>query len=99
MSHSFVLEEQSVVASLQPGPTGMVRLSYEYPNLDMAGRFLEGFGPLSRMQYAYVSPIIEIDRAKLKQLKFSQEELAEIGFSLALRLSALLRYSGDDPDA
>jgi hypothetical protein len=32
MSQSVVdlLEDQSVVASLQPGPKGMVRLSYEY---------------------------------------------------------------------
>jgi len=96
MSQSVVdvLQEQSVVASLQPGPKGTVRLSYEYPHIDMATYFLEGFVPRVQMQHAYVSPVIEIDRAKLRQLKFSQEELAEIGFSLVLRLSGLLRYSG-----
>jgi hypothetical protein len=94
-----VLEEQSVVASLQPGPKGMVRLSYEYPHIDMASHFLEGFVPRIQMQHAYVSPVIEIDRTKLRQLKFSQEELAEIGFSLVLRLSGLLQYSGRGGDA
>jgi hypothetical protein len=95
MSQSVVdvLEEQSVVASLQPGPKGTVRLRYEYPHIDLAKHFLEGFAPRVQMQHAYVSPpVIEIDRAKLLQLKFSQEELAEIGFSLVLRLSGLLRY-------
>jgi|SRR5882762_6210786 len=97
MSQSVVdvLEEQSVVASLQPGPKGTIRLSYEYPHIDMATHFLEGFVRRGQLQHAYVSPpVIEIDRAKLLQLKFSQEELAEIGFSLVLRLSGLLRYSG-----
>ena len=86
-----VLEEQTVVASLQPGPKGTVRLTYEYPRFDLAKRFLDGFAPRSVMQQAYVAPpVIEIDRAKLLQLKFSQQELAEIGFSLVLRLSGLL---------
>jgi hypothetical protein len=98
MSQTVVdaLEDQSVVASLQPGPRGTVRLSYEYPHADMASHFMEGFVPQAQMQQAYVSPtVVEIDRAKLLQLKFSQEELAEIGFSLVLRLSGLLRHSGD----
>jgi hypothetical protein len=101
MSQSVVdvLEEQSVVASLQPGPQGTVRLSYEYPHTDMASRFLERFTPRVQIPHVYVSPVIEIDRAKLLQLKFSQEELAEIGFSLVLRLSGLLRYSGGGSDA
>ncbi len=95
MSQSLVdvLEEQSVVASLQPGPKGTVRLSYESPDSDMVRRFLEGLVAPPQMQQAYAAPsVIEIDRAKLLQLKFSQEELAEIGFSLVLRLSGLLRY-------
>lgn len=101
MSQSVVdiLEEQSVVASLQPGPKGTVRLSYEYPHFDMARRFLRGFVPQIQMQHAYVSSVIEIDRTKLRELKFSQQELAEIGFSLVLRLSALVRYSASDSDA
>jgi hypothetical protein len=58
MSQSVVdvLEEQSVVASLQPGPKGTVRVSYEYPHIDLARHFLEGFAPLAQMQNAYVSP-------------------------------------------
>jgi hypothetical protein len=102
MSQSVVdvLEEQSVVASLQPGPKGTVRLSYEYPHIDLARYFLEGFALRAQMQQPYVSPpVIEIDRAKLLRLKFSQEELAEIGFSLVLRLSGLLRHSGAGSDA
>jgi hypothetical protein len=102
MSQSVVdvLEERNVIASLQPGPKGTVRLTYEYPHIDLAKYFLEGFTPRAQMQQAYVSPpIIEIDRAKLLQLKFSQEELAEIGFSLVLRLSGLLRHSGAGSDA
>ena len=95
-----VLEEQTVVASLQPGPKGTVRLTYEYPHLDLAKSFLAGFTPQAQMRQAYVSPpIIEIDRTKLLQLKFSQQELAEIGFSLVLRLSGLLRHSGTGSDA
>lgn len=96
MSQSVVdvLEEQSVVASLQRGPKGTVRLSYESPDPAMVRHFLEGFVPQTKLQHTYVAPsVIEIDRAKLLQLKFSQEELAEIGFSLVLRLSGLLRYS------
>src|ERR1700745_2878820 len=95
-----VLEEQIVAASLQPGPKGTVRLTYEYPLIDLAKYFLQGFAPRTQTLPAYVSPpIIEIDRAKLLQLKFSQQELAEIGFSLVLRLSALLRYSDAGSDA
>ena len=101
MSQSVVdvLEDLSVVASLQPGPKGMVRLSYEYPHIDMAAHLLQGFAPQVQMQGAYMSPVIEIDRAKLRRLEFSQEELAEIGFSLVLRLSGLVHYSGSGSDA
>jgi len=102
MSQSVVdvLEEQSVVASLQPGPKGAVRLTYEYPHRDLAKYFLEGFTARAQMEQAYVSPpVVEIDRAKLLRLKFSQEELAEIGFSLVLRLSGLLRHSDAGSDA
>lgn len=90
-----VPEEQTVVASLRPGPRGTVRLAYESPHFNLAKYFLEGFAPRAKVQQAYVSPpVIEIDRTKLLQLKFSQQELAEIGFSLVLRLSGLLRHSG-----
>ena len=87
-----LIEEQGVVASLQPGPKGTVRLSYEFPSPDMVRHFLEGLVPQTEMRHIYMAPpVIEIDRAKLLQLKFSQAELAEIGFSLVLRLSGLLR--------
>jgi hypothetical protein len=102
MSQSVVdvLEEQTVVASLQAGPKGMVRLTYEYSHLDLAKSFLAGFTlPVQRLQAYVCPPVIEIDRAKLLQLKFSQQELAEIGFSLVLRLSGLLRHSGTGSDA
>jgi hypothetical protein len=59
----------------------------------MVRTFLEGLVPSAQMHHAYAAPsVIEIDRAKLLQLRFSQDELAEIGFSLVLRLSGLLRY-------
>jgi len=94
-----VLEEQTVAASLRPGPRGTVRLTYEYPHVDLARYFLEGFAPPAQALPAYMSPpVIEIDRAKLLQLKFSQQELAEIGFSLVLRLSGLLRHSDAGSD-
>jgi len=95
MSQSVVdvFQEHGVVASLQPGPKGTVRLSYESPHQDLVRHFLEGLVPPAQVRQTYVaSSVIEIDRAKLLQLKFSQEELAEIGFSLVLRLSGLLRY-------
>jgi hypothetical protein len=94
-----VVEEQSVLASLQPGPKGTVRLSYEYPRLDIASYWLKGFALRAPVQYTYASSVIEIDRAKLRRLEFSQEELAEIGFSLVLRLSGLLHRSGGGSDA
>ena len=101
MSQSIVdvLEEQCVVASLQPGPSGKVRLSYDYPQLNVASQLPQEFMRHIHMQHAYLSPIIEIDRAKLRELKFSQQELAEIGFSLVAKLSVLIRHSASDGDA
>jgi hypothetical protein len=94
-----VLEEPSVIASLHLGPKGTVRLSYEYSHFDMTKRFLGGFAFPAATQQTYLSPVIEIDRTKLKDLKFSQQELAEIGFSLVLRLSALARHAATESDA
>jgi hypothetical protein len=69
-----VREQQGVVASLQPGPKGTVRLSYGSTDPDQVRHFLEGLVPRARMQHAYAAPsVFEIDRAKLLQLKFSQE--------------------------
>ena len=71
MSQSVVdvLDEKSVVALLQPGPKGTVRLSYEAPDPHMVRNFLEGLVPPTQMRQTYVAPsVIEIDRAKLLQL-------------------------------
>lgn len=87
-----ILEDQSVVASLQPGPNDTVRLSFEYPEAVLEGFALVSLAERGQMARNYASPVIEIDRAQLKQLQFSQDELAEIGFSLVARLSALVRY-------
>jgi hypothetical protein len=93
-----VLQEQTVIATLQPGPTGKVRLSYECPRVEMS-HLLRGFLPSVQMRHAYQSSVIEIDRNQLRALKFTQQELAEIGFSLVARLSALVRYSDSVRDA
>lgn len=87
-----IVEDQTVVASLQPGPNGTVRLSYEYPDSVLEGFSLGRLGPLGESARIYASPVIELDREKLREMKFSQEELAEIGFSLVARLSGLVRY-------
>jgi len=88
-----VLEDQAVVASLHPGPKGTVRVTFELPHLDeMAGRFFDAFGSPVQIRYAYQSPALEIDRIKLKELKLSRDELAELGFGLAMRLAGLLRH-------
>jgi hypothetical protein len=91
-SAARIVEDQTVVASLQPGPNGTVRLSFEYPEAVLEGFSLGNFAEQGQMARVYASPVIEIDRDQLKQLQFSQEELAEIGFSLVARLSALVRY-------
>ena len=100
MSHSVVelLEEQTVIASLQPGPIGKVRLSYECPRVEMS-QLMQGLLPSVQMHHVYQSSVIEIDRSQLRALKFTQQELAEIGFSLVARLSALVRYSDSDLDS
>jgi hypothetical protein len=94
-----VLDEPSVVTTLRPGPGDTVRITYEYPRFDAASSFLEGFRLQGRTAYACLSPVIEVDRAKLMQLKFTQQELAEIGFSLVMRLAGALRWSGATLDA
>jgi hypothetical protein len=84
MSQSMldVLDDESVIAPLQRGPNGKLRLSYEYPRADVSNSL--GLG------YQHLYPVIEIDSAKLRKLQFSQQELDEIGFSLLARLSTLL---------
>ena len=101
MSQSVVdlLDEQNVVASLQPGPEGKLRLSYEYPQLSVTGGVLGPAMNFGSLNVTYVSPVIEIDRVKLRKLQFTQQELAEIGFSLVARLSALAHDPALDGDA
>jgi hypothetical protein len=102
MSQSVVdlLDEQSVVASLQPGPRGKVRLSYEYPRPPATNGPLSGWHASHLSSHvAYSSSVIELDRAKLRKMQFSQEELAEIGFSLVARLCGLARAPAPEDDA
>ena len=78
-----------VVVSLEPGPKGTVRLSYDSPGFDIPAPWLRALAAARRRIAACRPPVIEIDRVRLRTLQFSQAELAEIGFSLVSRLSAL----------
>ena len=81
----------SVLASLSAGPEERVRVSYRFPHGEALARLFrrprQGAG---RRRHA--SAVLEIDRAKLRSLRFSQQELAEIGFSLVMHLAVLDRY-------
>lgn len=81
-----------IVVSLEPGPQGTVRLSYDQPGFEMPAQWLRALAGTRRYITAYRPPLIEIDRARLRKLQFSQAELAEIGFSLVSRLAALASY-------
>ena len=74
-----------VVASLQeiPGQSGL-RL-----NLDIATGQTKDL-PQHAFEMYPVS--LEVDASRLKTLKFTQQELAEIGFGLLSRLSKLVKY-------
>jgi hypothetical protein len=74
-----------VVASLQtiPGQCGL-RL-----NLEIATPQAPNLAQLAFEMY----PVsLEVDASKLRTLKFTQQELAEIGFGLLSRLSSLVKY-------
>jgi hypothetical protein len=82
----------SVVASLQAGPPGRVRVGFNLPFFKAAGALLSGFRWRRRPVPYQSSATLEIDRAKLQHLDFSQQELAAIGFSFASRLCAVERF-------
>lgn len=78
------IAEGAVVATLQAIPGRReVRL-----NLDIA------IERRSVPQHAFERyPVsLEVDASKLRTLKFTQQELAEIGFGLLSRLSTLVKY-------
>ncbi len=91
MSNS-VIEPFSVLASLQAGPPGKLRLSLDYPNGGIVRGLLGSFHLPARWRHHTTgASVIEIDRGKLQRLEFSQQELAEIGFSLVTMLGVLER--------
>lgn len=91
MSNSLV-EPFSVLASLQAGPPGKLRLSLDFPNGGIIRGLLGSFHlPVRQRHHTTGTSVVEIDRAKLQRLEFSQQELAGIGFSLVTMLGVLER--------
>lgn len=89
---SIFAEPFSVLASLQAGPPGKLRLDLDFPNGGIVRSLLGNFNwPARQRHRATVTSVIEIDRDKLQHLRFSQQELAEIGFSLVTKLCVLER--------
>jgi hypothetical protein len=88
------LTNRNVVASLQPGPKGTVRIAYDHPRFEMPREWSRQLEATRQFAVPYAPPVIEIDRKKLRKLQFSEAELAEIGFSLVLRLWALNQRVG-----
>ncbi|HWG10848.1 MAG TPA: hypothetical protein VN693_05045 [Rhodanobacteraceae bacterium] len=88
----------SVTASLCAGPPGKLRVEYSFPYRKVLANLFRRFrsGTMKSGAAAYGSPVLEIDRAKLRRLDFSQQELAGIGFSLVRQLMILERYRGED---
>jgi hypothetical protein len=81
------VENSNVVVSLQPGPKGTFRLSYEIPKFEMQRPlWQQQLGPRRQFASSYAPSAIEIDPEKLRKLQFSKDELAEIGFSLVKQL-------------
>lgn len=87
---TIVSEPFSVLASLQAGPPGKLRLDLDFPNGGIVRSLLGSFRMPARQRHqATVNSVIEIDRGKLQRLQFTQRELAEIGFSLVTKLCIL----------
>jgi hypothetical protein len=84
-----LVEERNVVVSLESGPKGSLRLTYESPSFKMPPEWSHQVPASRHFGVAYAASGIELDREKLRKLQFSQAELAEIGFSLVSRLWAL----------
>lgn len=81
------VENSNVVVSLQPGPKGTFRLSYEIPAFEMQRPLWQHHVGSSRQLTASSAPsAIEINPEKLRKLQFSKDELVEIGFSLVKQL-------------
>jgi hypothetical protein len=81
--------EGKVVVSLQPGPKGTLRLSYEFPQLKMSRSLLpQQQASWQKLASSFAPSAIEIDPEKLRKLQFSKEDLVEIGFSLVKQLWA-----------
>jgi|GEM_PF-2640228 len=91
MSNSLI-DPFSVLASLQAGPPGKLRVDLDFPNGGIIRGLLGNFDwPAKRRHHATAPSVIEIDRGKLQRLQFSQHELAEIGFILVTKLSVVER--------
>ena len=88
----------SVTVSLCAGPPGKLRLEFGFPYRKLLEGLLRRFRPgtphFSSMHYT--PPILEVDRANLHRLNFSQQELAEIGFGLVKQLAIVDRCRGSD---
>ncbi|MGH8152463.1 MAG: hypothetical protein ACREPF_06975 [Rhodanobacteraceae bacterium] len=82
----------SVIASLTAGPHGTVRVSYSFPFRKALAALFRRFRPSVSRLTDYPPCVLEIDRAKLHRLQFSQQELAGIGFSLVAHLAVLDAY-------
>ena len=93
------LEEPSVIVSLHAGPAGTVRLSYDIPQQEAVDEWLRGLQRSSDATVVYPTSITEVDGAKLRDLSFTQQELAEIGFALVAKLSAVMRRLPGTGDA
>ena len=91
MSDSFI-DPFSVLASLQAGPPGKLRVDLDFPNGGIIRGLLGNYNwPARRRHNATAPSVIEIDRGKLQRLQFTQQELAEIGFILVAKLCVLER--------
>ncbi len=84
MAHidEIVSAPASVIASLQNIPEGRVRLSFEVMRIGPRGLEIRALEPFPTS--------LDLEASRLRTLKFSQEELAEIGFNLLVRLASFV---------
>lgn len=83
-----VEEPFSLVASLEAGPPGKLRVRYRFSDAGVFALLPRRISP-REWRRSLPSYLVEIDRTKLHKLQFSQRELAEIGFGLVSQLCAL----------
>lgn len=81
-------EPFGLVASLEAGPPGKLRVRYRFSDAGVFGLLQRHTRP-AQWRRSLPSRVVEVDRAKLHKLQFSQRELAEIGFGLVSHLCAL----------